>query len=204
MNESSSFSGGPKARASRGSTRNGPGNDKPRQRTYRLPTEERLTRSAIHYLDRYASSVSNLRSVLKRKVSRAARSHDKDPEEFSELIELVVAKCERSGMVNDTDYAATKVASLRRRGRSQRQIEAQLKSKGVADETLYKALDAHDSDDWNAAQTYARRRKLGPWRTRGPLAEFRQKDMAALCRAGFSYDIARKIMALEPDAEPYR
>ncbi|MEP4034782.1 regulatory protein RecX [Roseibium polysiphoniae] len=170
---------------------------------YKIPTEERLTRSAIHYLDRYSSSAANLQRVLERKVMRAAHFHERDPAEFSDMIDAVVAKCQRTGMVNDVTFAETKVASQRRRGRSQRQIEARLRSKGVSAEIVTQALEQSDTSDLEAAVIFARRRRLGPWRTRGARADYRDKDMAALCRAGFNFDMARHIVDGSPeDQEP--
>lgn len=180
--------------------RNG-GRDRSAQRKYRLPTEDRLTRAAIHYLDRYSSSLENLRKVLTRKVKRAATANGRSPEEFREIVDRVVEKCRRAGMVDDRTYAETKLAGLRRRGRSKRQIEATLASKGVDRDLIASVVDRDDTSDLEAAQTYARRRKLGPWRTRGQREERREKDMAALCRAGYSYDIARKVIDAADDGE---
>ncbi|MBD1545797.1 regulatory protein RecX [Roseibium aggregatum] len=175
--------------------------DRGAQRKYRLPTEDRLTRAAIHYLDRYSSSLENLRKVLTRKVKRAATANGRAPEEFREIVDQVVEKCRRAGMVDDRTYAETKLAGLRRRGRSKRQIEATLASKGVDRDLIATVVDQDNTSDLEAAQTYARRRKLGPWRTRGQREERREKDMAALCRAGYSYDIARKVIDAADDGE---
>jgi len=175
--------------------------DRAAQRKYRLPTEERLTRAAIHYLDRYASSLENLRKVLSRKVRRAAIANGRPPEEFSDIVDRVVEKCRRAGMVDDKTYAETKLAGLRRRGRSKRQIEATLASKGVDRDVIARVVDRDGTSDLEAARTYARRRRLGPWRTRGSHEERREKDMAALCRAGYSYDIARKVIDAADDGE---
>jgi regulatory protein len=53
-----------------------------------------------------------------------------------------------------------------------------------------------------AAATYARRRRLGPHR-RDPeaRAERRERDLAALARAGFSYAIAQQIIDADPAPE---
>lgn len=166
----------------------------PNARRYKLPTEERLTRSAVHYLDQYTSSAENLRKVLMRKVMRAARALERSPDEFEALVDSVVEKCQRAGLVDDRNYAYIKVASLRRRGRSQRQIEARLISKGVSREIVAAALETDETSDMDAARTHARRRRLGPWRTRGVREAFRDKDMAAMCRAGFSFDVARRVV----------
>lgn len=171
----------------------------PKAWRYKVPTEERLTRSAVHYLDQYTSSAENLRKVLMRKVTRAARALERSPEEFEPIVDGVVEKCQRAGLVDDRNYAHIKVASLRRRGRSKRQIEARLISKGVSREIVAAALETDETSDMDAARTHARRRRLGPWRTRGSREDFRTKDMAAMCRAGFSFDVARRIMDASED-----
>lgn len=163
-------------------------------RVYKLPTEERLMRSAIAYLDKYASPAENLRRVLQRKVMRAAHALERDADEFTALIDTVVERCQRSGLVDDQAYADTKIVSLRRRGGSRRQIRAKLSAKGVGKDVIESSF-AHDTvDDLTAARTLAKRRRIGPWRTRGDRSELRDKDTAALCRAGFGFDTARKVI----------
>ncbi|MEX0809093.1 MAG: hypothetical protein WD044_10235, partial [Dongiaceae bacterium] len=46
----------------------------------------------------------------------------------------------------------------------------------------------------------ARRRRLGPARPAAGRAALREKDMAALARAGFNYETVRRVIALT-DAE---
>ncbi|WP_346896767.1 RecX family transcriptional regulator [uncultured Roseibium sp.] len=175
--------------------------DRGAQRKYKLPTEERLTRAAIHYLDRYASSQENLRNVLSRKVKRAATANGRSPDEFRDIVDQVVEKCRRAGMVDDRAYAETKLVGLRRRGRSKRQIEAMLAAKGVDRDLIATVLDRDDTSELEAARNYARRRRLGPWRSPGQRQERREKDMAALCRAGYPYEIARKVIDAADDGE---
>lgn len=171
------------------------------RRKARIPTEDRLTRQALHYLERYTSSRDNLKRVLERKILRAARDHDREVSEFEPLIDIVLAKCERAGLVDDTRFAEIKVASLRRRGRSRRQIVASLRTKGVAPDLIDKALDEAEEIDPSedaeeqAARTYARKRCLGPYRTRETTEDLRQKDLAAMCRAGYSYGLAQRILS---------
>jgi len=165
----------------------------------KLPTEDRLKRSAVHYLERYASSSANLRRVLERRVLKACFDHDKDPAEYAALIDVVIDKCVSSGLVNDHTYAETKTASLRRRGGSKRKIEAQLSSKGIERQTIAEIVEDDPEAEMQAALVFARRRRLGRYRSysgtskRDPLIQ-RDKDLAAMCRAGFSFDIARQII----------
>ncbi|GAB4536577.1 MAG: regulatory protein RecX [Roseibium sp.] len=169
--------------------------DKPR---YKVPTQDRLTRSALHYLERYASSEANLRRVLERKVLKACLALGLDPAEFSGIIDTVVETCRRNTLVDDRTYAETKAAGLRRRGGSRRKIEAQLAAKGVDRNTIAAVLANEDRSDDDAALIFARRRRLGPFRKTGR-GERRDKDLAAMCRAGFSFETARRVIDGDPE-----
>jgi len=67
--------------------------------------------------------------------------------------------------------------------------------KGVATDVINAAIDGlGDTDldpDLTAAAGFARRRRLGPYRTSG---KTRDKDMAALARNGFSYAVAQIVI----------
>ena len=43
----------------------------------------------------------------------------------------------------------------------------------------------------------ARRRRRGPYRDKTQRSEYREKDLAALARAGFNYDTAQKVIDAE-------
>jgi regulatory protein len=165
----------------------------PARPRYKPPTEDRLTRSALHYLERYATSSANLRKVLERKVLKACTGLELDPNDYAGLIDTVVATFVRNGLVDDRAYAETKLAGLRRRGGSARKIEAKLAAKGVDRATIESVLQSDEASDEDAARVFARRRRLGPYRQTDRSAR-RDKDMAALCRAGFSFETARRII----------
>ncbi|MET1415652.1 RecX family transcriptional regulator [Roseibium sp. HPY-6] len=166
----------------------------PDKRTPKLPTVERLTRAALHYLERYSSSQENLRKVLERRVLKACRVHERDPQDFADHIQAVIEKCLSAGLINDRIYAETKTASLRRRGGSRRKIEAQLSAKGVDRTTIEGVLNDDQHSDAEAARVYARRRRLGPFRNRADRNDRRDKDLAAMCRAGFSFAVSKAIV----------
>jgi regulatory protein len=110
----------------------------------------------------------------------------------------VVARTVSTDLVDDRRYAEGRIASFRRRGASARGIKAKLAAKGVGRETVETALAEENGGDRAAAQAHARRRKLGPYRP-GERAAFRQKDLAVLARAGFSFDVAREVIDGEVD-----
>jgi regulatory protein len=152
-----------------------------------------LERAALAYLERYASSTENLRRVLRRKIENRCRLRGEDAGEFLPLIDEVIAKSLRMGLVDDARYTEARVATLRRRGGSARAIQAKLAAKGVDRSTIAAALEGEDGDERSAAHALARRRKLGPYRS-GERSLARDKDMAALARAGFSFGIARDVI----------
>jgi len=169
-------------------------------------TKERLGNIALHYLERYASSAANLRRVLLRRVDRSARLHGTDAAEGAEWVDALVERYLRAGLINDKVYAEAVTQSLRRRGASTRMVKQKLAVKGVDAGTVDAALDAtggaDDASDLKAAFAYAKRRRLGPFGPAATRQDRRQRDMAALGRAGFGYATARKVVeAKEKEAE---
>ncbi|HEV2559601.1 MAG TPA: regulatory protein RecX [Microvirga sp.] len=160
-------------------------------------TEAYLQRAALAYLERYASSSENLRRVLRRKVEKRCRLRGEEAEPFLPLVDEVVAKSLRTGLVDDTRYAAARVSTLRRRGGSARAIGAKLAQKGIDRGTIAEALDGEEGDEEAAAHAFARRRKLGPYRLREREGA-RDKDLAAMARAGFPFDVVRRVIDGEP------
>lgn len=173
---------------------------RPERKPPRKVSPAYLQRAALAYLERYASSSENLRRVLRRKVDKRCRLRGEDPAEFQDMIDEVVAKSLRTGLVDDTRYAEARVATLRRRGGSARAIQAKLSAKGVDRSTIAAALENEEGDEEQAARAFARRRKLGPYRP-GERAPYRDKDMAALARAGFRFDVARGVIDEDPEDE---
>lgn len=169
---------------------------KPLRKPPRKVTPAYLQRAAMSYLERYASSAENLRRVLRRKVDKRCRLRGEDPTEFHEMIDEVVAKSLRSGLIDDARYAEARVATLRRRGGSARAIQAKLSAKGINRSTIAAALEGEEGDEQEAARAFARRRRLGPFRP-GERAPYRDKDLAAMARAGFRFDVARDVIDAE-------
>ncbi|MBD2747469.1 regulatory protein RecX [Microvirga sp. BT688] len=174
--------------------------EKPVRKPPRKVTAAYLQRAAMSYLERYASSAENLRRVLRRKVDKRCRLRGEDPAEFHEMIDEVVARSLKIGLIDDTRYAEARVATLRRRGGSARAIQAKLSAKGVDRGTIAAALEGEEGDEAQAARAFARRRKLGPFRP-GERAPYRDKDLAAMARAGFRFDVARSIIEGEREED---
>lgn len=172
-----------------------------KDRKRRLPrkmTQRRLHNIALAYLDRYETSEAGFRAVLERRVFKAATAHDENPDIFASMIEDEVKKALDAGFIDNARFATNQVYQQRGRGASARAISARLKAKGVEDDLIQGALEDDERDDDAAAMRYARRRRLGPYRLKDR-AERRDRDMAALCRAGFSFGLAARIIDGEAD-----
>ncbi|MDZ4736269.1 MAG: regulatory protein RecX [Rhodospirillaceae bacterium] len=170
------------------------------------PAVEAYHAAALGYLERFASSADNMRRVLQRRAYRDARraGTDVDLEQVRPVIDAVIARLERAGLIDDASYAEIRAGSLNRRGESGRRIRARLRAKGVATSTIDQAIEGLKEEDgdpeFRAACRLARRRRLGPARPAAGRAALREKDMAALARAGFNYETVRRVIALA-DAE---
>ena len=156
-------------------------------------TAEYLFRAAAHYIERYATSSRNLGCVLERKVRRRAQARGEAEAGHEATIAATVKRFVELKLVDDAVFAETKLASLRRRGTSTRMAAAKLAEKGVERNLIETTLAADESDDRTAADAYARRRRLGPYRLRDR-EERRDRDVAAMVRAGFSYGDAAAVV----------
>ncbi len=154
---------------------------------------ELLERWALGYLGRYASSAENLRRVLMRRVRR---NFPAAAPTAAALIEGLVARYRQSGLLDDAAYAAGRVQSLHRRGKSVRAIRARLAAKGVTPEDVADAVsnlrETAPDPDLAAACAFARRRRLGPFRR---AAADHMRELAAFARAGFSRRVAEAVLA---------
>ena len=135
--------------------------------------------------------------MLGRKLARALEHWGGDEAEALTWVDQVVERMAELGYVNDSQYALTKARRLHERGRPARAVRGLLAAKGVESEDIDAALarlaEQGEGGDLAAAITFARRRRLGPFRA-GERAADRSRDLAALARAGFSYDIASRVI----------
>jgi regulatory protein len=157
-----------------------------------------LERWALHYLGRYASSAENLRRVLTRK---ARRRSSEEAAAAAALIDALITRYRKSGLLDDAAYAAARADSLHRRGESLRALRARLAAKGVSAADVANAVSglqaAAPDPDLAAACAFARRRRLGPFRLAA--ADY-TRELGAFARAGFSRRIAEAVLACADEA----
>ncbi|WP_204247842.1 regulatory protein RecX [Kiloniella litopenaei] len=172
--------------------------EQPKRKVPRKATAKYLGNVARFYLERYATTEAGLRRYLMRKVNLSAKEHGTIPQEGAEIIEGLITKFRDLNFLNDARYAEGRSGSLHRKGMSLRAIRQDLSVKGVPEHHINTAIDLireeSSNPDLEAAISYARRRRLGPYRTDDKREERRDKDLAALGRKGFSFAIAERVI----------
>lgn len=160
-------------------------------------TSRSLRNQALAYLARYAASRRRVERFLGRRLDRA-EAEERAAIEREEIAALL-DDLERLGLIDDQAFAETKARSLARRGLSSRAIRARLGDEGIDADTAQAALatlalDEELGDEEARAWQYCRKRRIGPYRPSAERTANRERDMAALGRRGFSFDIARRIV----------
>jgi len=161
-------------------------------------TEKRLEKLALLHIDRYATSIENLRNVLMRRVEKSARNQNIEKKDAEKWINEIITKLVNLRLLDDQAYAENRVRSLHRSGASQKKIMSILSNKGVSKIDTASAISLLENEYCNrelmAANNYARRRRLGPYRLAENRKEKRDRDLASLARAGFKYNDAKSII----------
>lgn len=181
--------------------------DGKRQRKPRRVAPGGVEAAAMDYLRRFEVSEARLRLFLQRKVRRSAAAHGDPVGALLDEVEGAIASLRARGYVNDGRHAESRTEALFARGLSPHAVRARLRAAGVAASSIEAAImswqQLHGSDQpgLDAAWTYARRRRLGPFRGE-ERAERRAKDLAAMLRAGHAMADARRVVDAEviPDS----
>ena len=157
---------------------------------------QRLEELALAYVARFATSAGRLAAYCRRKLrerGHAGSDEGAAPPDIEALVERFVAK----RYVDDASYARVKTGGLLRRGYGARRVDQALRADAIA-EPLREAVAPGEADRREAAAAYARRRRLGPFardRLTSPDPRAREKQLAALLRAGHDSGHARRVLA---------
>jgi len=165
-------------------------------------TRSHLENAALYYVGRFSSTAESLRQVLTRRVHKSAHYHDTDLNEGMAWVVDIVERFQRSRLIDDRAFAEARARTLHQRGNSRKVIRMKLMAKGVSSEIIDHVLQSLDQDgdsERQAAHRLAKRRRLGPYGDPARRGELREKHLAALARAGFSYDIALGTIDAERD-----
>ncbi|MCK6504465.1 RecX family transcriptional regulator [Myxococcota bacterium] len=178
-----------------------------------------LRARAERHLERFVPTEAQLRRVLLRYVANRQRRAGGDAQGAAggegdaqgteaagrAMVEQVLADLRAVGLLDDRKVAEAWAGNLHRRGLSERSIQERLRQKGLSaplrEGALARVEAEAEAPELARACTYALRRRLGAARPearrpddRDEARKRREKDVAALCRAGFSLGIALRVV----------
>ena len=163
-------------------------------------TVDEIKELALKYLDKYQPSKKSLQIYLFRKVIDV-QSNSIEKSEILKKIEIVLNDLEEKGILNDSLYSEIKSKNFLKRGYSLNKIRQHLSQKGISGELLNQTIEKIQNDETNpdfySAIRICKKRRIGPYRPEANREIFYKKDMGVLARSGFSYDLAKEILALD-------
>lgn len=161
----------------------------PRDRRKPLPlSDTKLEELALSYVARFATTRAKLEGYLLRKL----RERGWDGEGMPDAAALARRFAE-AGYVDDAAFARMKTDSLLRRGYGERRVGEALRAAGV-EEAVREDVAPDAVEALRAAHGLARRRRFGPWAEVPPDRPLREKQIAAMLRAGHTLDNARRMV----------
>ncbi|QDZ07997.1 regulatory protein RecX [Sphingomonas panacisoli] len=152
-----------------------------------------LERLALRYVERFATTRGRLTDYLLRKIRERGWKDDvaADPaviaERFAEL-----------GYIDDQAYGEAKASAMARRGLGARRVTGALHQAGIRGEDAEAIAPRIEERAIDAAITFARRRRIGPFAEQVADRPLREKQIGAMLRAGHAPALARRIATMNP------
>ena len=150
-----------------------------------------LVKYAINYLSKYSSSKTNLERILRNKIRRT-NIEKKEKFTLYNSIPEIIKKLEKNNFLNDYNYATSKINLLISSGKSKIFIKNYLLKKGIDNKLsseIFAELNEKDSNwEIKSARTFARKKNFQNNKNNN------EKNLSKMARAGFSYEIAKKIL----------
>lgn len=161
---------------------------KPGKRSPKPLDSGRLQELALAYVARFATSAGKCEAYLKRKLRERGWAGEGEPQ-VAALVERLV----QSGYIDDAGYARAKAGGLLRRGYGERRIAQALGAAGIGEATRAEVQPGL-AEQRAAALAMVRKRRFGPFGDGPPDRARREKQIAAMLRAGHPLDSARELI----------
>lgn len=147
-----------------------------------------LERLALRYVERFATTRGKLADYLGRKIrERGWDGEAADPRALAQRMADL-------GYVDDRSYAESKAAALGRKGLGAKRVAMALRQARVSDADAGDLAPIIAERAGDTAIAFARRKRIGPF---GPPTEdraIRDRQLAAMLRAGHGFDRSRRIV----------
>ena len=158
----------------------------------------KLQELALAYVARFATTSAKLESYLSRKIRERGWNRDEDghPENMPDLSEIS-SRFVDLGYIDEDAYARSRSRGMLGRGFGPRRVSQDLYAAGIDEQTRSEVAPGQGAIR-RAAFALARKRRFGPFAADEPDAEKnrsrKQKQVAAMLRAGHGFDTVRAVM----------
>ena len=175
-----------------------------KKRSPKKITYKNLEKYTFKYLEKYAATEFQLRNILKRKIIKTSFFFQTKPDDYIHFIEDILTKFKKIGLINDITFSENRALNLAKRGFSKRKILINLKQKGIVDQIANQGINNLKKFFFNfelaSGLIYAKKRKIVSFNKKKSFEESK-KSLIQMSRAGFTYDIAKKIINLNNERE---
>jgi regulatory protein len=151
-----------------------------------------LDRLALRYVERFATTRARLVSYLVRKIRE--RGWEGDAADPAALADKLVAL----GYIDDRAFGEARASAMARRGLGKRRVEGVFHQVGIGGEDAEALAPAIEARTLDAALTFARKRRIGPFSSVAADRPQREKQIAAMIRGGHDFTLARRIASMAP------
>jgi len=165
-------------------------------------TVDEIRNWSFSYLEKYSASKQQLKTYLLKKIlKKSYKSVNK--KEIYNLIDVVISSLEKQKFVSDKYYSDYKSKIFYKKGYSLNKIRYNLIMKGIDQkyikDSISKIKEKESDPDFFSAIKVCRKRRIGPCREESNRSLFFKKDISILARAGFSYDISKKVLNISKE-----
>ena len=162
-------------------------------------TVDEIRNWSFSYLEKYSVSKQQLKTyLLKKMLKKSHKSINK--KEIHNLIDVVISTLEKQKFISDKYYSDYKSKAFYKKGYSLNKIRYNLIGKGIDQkyikDSISKIKEQESNPDFFSAIKLCKKRRIGPSRDESNRSLFFKKDISILARAGFSYDISKKILGI--------
>jgi len=165
-------------------------------------TVEEMRNFAFIYVEKFAPSKQQLKTYLLKKYLKSKKTNF-NKGDISDLIDIVIEDLEKSKFIDDKFYSESKAKNLIQRGSSINKIRNYLIGKGIGEKYIKNTIDKinknNDDQDFFSAIKICKKKRIGPSRNENNRSLFYKKDIGILARAGFNFEVSRRVMDLEKD-----
>ena len=157
---------------------------------------------AYSYLEKYNPSKQQLKVFLLKKYLFKIKG-SKSKKEVTSIIDEIIMNLEKNKFLNDEMYSDSKARMFLRRGYSLSKINQSLRRKGIDDkyvkQSIEKIKENEIEPDFVSALKLCKRRRIGAIRPEANRELFYKKDMGILARAGFSFEMSKRVLSLDSE-----